>query len=171
MCKKNIFYKYPLLYVWGLKWIHKNNFAKRYCYMASFVRKNDLVLEPGCGPATLAEWSEKDGTNDFKVEYFLTRGQLLNQIEYGFDTISSSVERETRDFGEDIIAVFFKDKNSHQRLKKQKFVSAIVPVFNEEKTVAKVVKTLAKTSLVNEVICINDGSTDKSLSIFKKVWG
>jgi glycosyltransferase involved in cell wall biosynthesis len=136
--------------------------------MASFVRKNDLVLEPGCGPATLAEWSEKDGTNDFKVEYFLTRGQLLNQIEYGFDTISSSVERETRDFGEDIIAVFFKDKNSHQRLKKQKFVSAIVPVFNEEKTVAKVIKTLAKTSLVNEVICINDGSTDKSLSILKK---
>jgi len=267
MYKKNIFYRYPLLYVWGLKWIHKNNFAKRYCYMASFVRKNDLVLEPGCGPATLAdfllnncvyrgfdtnkdfidyalkkhsgvylgnvldvknycqanvviacdilhhlkptdrkrfikncfssakklfiicepgktrkavdgifyslrkrlaEWSEKDGTNDFKVEYFLTRGQLLNQIEYGFDIISSSVERETRDFGEDIIAVFFKDKNSHQRLKKQKFVSAIVPVFNEEKTVAKVVKTLVKSSLVNEVICINDGSKDKSPAILKK---
>jgi hypothetical protein len=107
----------------------------------------------------LAEWSEKDGTNDFKVEF-------LSQIEYGFDIISSSVGRETRDFGEDIIAVFFKDKNSHQRLKKQKFVSAIVPVFNEEKTVAKVVKTLVKSSLVNEVICINDGSTDKSPAIY-----
>ena len=47
-------------------------------------------------------------------------------------------------------------------------ISAIVPVFNEEKTVAKVVKTLASSSLIGEVICINDCSKDKSLSALKK---
>jgi hypothetical protein len=59
MAKKSIFYKHPLLYIWGLKWIHKGNFAKRYRYMASFVKKGDLVLEPACGPATLADFLPK----------------------------------------------------------------------------------------------------------------
>jgi len=267
MAKKSIFYKHPLLYILGLKWIHKTNFAKRYHFMASFAKKGDLVLEPACGPAILAdflpegvyyrgfdtnkefvghalkkhsgvylgnvldrknycradvvvacdilhhlkptdkkkfvkncfssakkifiicepgkrkktvdsvfyplrkrlvEWSEKDGTNDFKVEYFLTRGQLLSQIKHGFSVIPLSVKRETKEFGEDIVVVFFKDKASYQKIWKQKYVSAVVPVFNEEKTVAKVVKTLLKSDLVDEVICVNDGSTDRSLAILKK---
>ncbi|NCO05403.1 MAG: glycosyltransferase, partial [Candidatus Magasanikbacteria bacterium] len=268
MNKRSIFYKYPLLYIWGLKWIHKDNFAKRYRYMASFVQKGDLVLEPACGPATLAdflpkgiyyrgfdtnkefvkfaskrhsgiylgnvldiknycqadvvvacdilhhlkptdrkgfitncfssakkvfiicepgkknklldnsifyslrkrlaEWSEKDGTGDFKAEYFLTHSQLLSQIEDGFGIIPPSVERKTKDFGEDIVAVFFKDKNSQQRLEKQKSVSAIVPIFNEEKTVAGVIKALLRSPLIDEVICINDGSTDKTLTILER---
>jgi len=46
-------------------------------------------------------------------------------------------------------------------------VSAIVPVFNEEKRVGKVISTLLKSSLIDEVICINDGSSDKSLSVLK----
>ncbi len=50
----------------------------------------------------------------------------------------------------------------------KKFVSAIVPVFNEEKTVAGVIEVLLKNPLIDEVICINDGSTDKSLEILKK---
>lgn len=208
MAKKSIFYKYPLLYIWGLKCIHQDNFAKRYRYMASFVKKGDLVLEPACGPAILAdflpkeadyhgfdtnkdftdyalkkhpgvylgnvldsksyrqadviiacdilhhlkpgdrkrfikncfsstkevfiiceprkkekppnslfksqidrliEWSEKDGTNDVKIEYYLTHNQLINQIKHGFGVIPSSIERKTEDFGVDIIAVFFKN--------------------------------------------------------------
>ena len=48
-----------------------------------------------------------------------------------------------------------------------KSVSAIVPVFNEQKTVGTVVKTLLTSSLISEVICINDGSDDKSLEILK----
>jgi hypothetical protein len=56
MAKRSVFYKYPRLYVWGLKWIHKNNFNKRYHYMADFVKKGDAVLEPGCGPAILADY-------------------------------------------------------------------------------------------------------------------
>lgn len=266
MRTRSIFYKHPQLYINGLKWIHKSNFAKRYRYMASFTQKGDTVLEPACGPAIqadflpkdvfyygfdtnkefinyarkknlnvflgnvldaksyfladviiacdilhhlnpadrqkfirncfassrkvfiicepgkgegsgdsafysikkrLAEWSEKDGTGNFKTEYFSTRSQLLSQIEYGFGIIPSSVERETKDFGEDVVAVFFKDNNYYQELKTQKNISAIVPVFNEEKTVAGVIKVLLKSPLIDEVICINDGSTDKTLMVLE----
>lgn len=266
MRTRSIFYKYPQLYINGLKWIHKSNFAKRYRYMASFTQKGDTVLEPACGPAIqadflpkdvfyygfdtnkefidyarkknfnvflgnvldaksyfladviiacdilhhlnpadrqkfirncfascrkafiicepgkgegnkdsafysikkrLTEWSEKDGTGNFKNEYFSTRSQLLSQIEYGFGIIPSSVKRKTKDFGEDIVAVFFKNDDYYQELKTQKNISAIVPVFNEEKTVAGVIEVLLKNPLINEVICINDGSTDKTLIVLQ----
>jgi glycosyltransferase involved in cell wall biosynthesis len=48
-----------------------------------------------------------------------------------------------------------------------KTVSAIVPVYNEEKTVGRVIKVLLKSPLVSEVIAVNDGSTDNSLKILK----
>jgi len=47
-------------------------------------------------------------------------------------------------------------------------VSAIVPIFNEGKTVAKVIEALLKSPLIDEIICVNDGSTDDSLKILKK---
>jgi len=56
MSKRSVFYKYPLFYIWGLKWVHKANFTKRYRYMASFVKKGNTVLEPACGPAILADF-------------------------------------------------------------------------------------------------------------------
>lgn len=46
-------------------------------------------------------------------------------------------------------------------------VSAIVPVFNEEKTVAGVVRALLASRFIDEVICVNDGSTDKSPEILR----
>lgn len=158
-----------------LKPTDRKRFVKN-CF--SSAKKAFIICEPGkrSKPTDgifyslrkrLAEWSEKDGTNDFRVEHFLTRGQLLNQIEHGFGVIPPLVERETKDFGEDIIAAFFKDRNLYQKMWKQKSVSAIVPVFNEEKTVAKVIKTLLKSNLIDEVICVNDSSTDKSLDILK----
>lgn len=48
-----------------------------------------------------------------------------------------------------------------------KTISAIVPVFNEEKTVRDVVKTLLDSKLFLEVICVESGSTDKSLEVLK----
>ncbi len=47
-------------------------------------------------------------------------------------------------------------------------VSAIVPVFNEERTVAGVIKALLKSPLINQVIVVNDGSTDRSLEIIER---
>jgi glycosyltransferase involved in cell wall biosynthesis len=47
-------------------------------------------------------------------------------------------------------------------------ISAIVPVFNEEQTVALVIEALLHSNVIDEVICVNDGSTDHSLAILKK---
>ncbi len=47
-------------------------------------------------------------------------------------------------------------------------VSAIVPAFNEEKTVFNVISILHSLSVINEVICINDGSTDSTKEILGK---
>ncbi len=42
-------------------------------------------------------------------------------------------------------------------------ISVIVPIFNEQDTVAGVVEFLLSTSLFIEVICIDDGSIDRSI--------
>lgn len=48
-----------------------------------------------------------------------------------------------------------------------KTVSAIVPVFDEEKNIEKTIKFLLKNPLITKVICVNDGSSDTSLQIMK----
>jgi len=47
-------------------------------------------------------------------------------------------------------------------------VSAIVPAFNEEKTVFNVISILQSSSVINEVICVNDGSTDSTKEILER---
>ena len=42
-----------------------------------------------------------------------------------------------------------------------------MPVFNEEKTIGKVLTALLNCGLVGEVICVNDGSTDLTRQILK----
>lgn len=48
---------------------------------------------------------------------------------------------------------------------KRKSVSAVIPVFDEEKNIGEIVAFLLKNPLLDEIICVNDGSTDKSLKI------
>ena len=55
-------------------------------------------------------------------------------------------------------------------------LSIVIPIFNEEKNIVKLFKKLKKINLNNigfkkEIIAIDDGSTDKSLSILKKISG
>lgn len=47
-------------------------------------------------------------------------------------------------------------------------VSIILPVFNEEKTIANVIDKLLRLSLRKEIIVVNDGSTDLTPEILKK---
>jgi glycosyltransferase involved in cell wall biosynthesis len=47
--------------------------------------------------------------------------------------------------------------------------SAIVSVFNEEKTVKEVVVSLLNCQLIDEVIVVNDGSTDNTAKILKQI--
>lgn len=48
-----------------------------------------------------------------------------------------------------------------------KTISVIVPVYNEEETVEDVVSRLLSFKSVCEIVCVNDGSRDKSLEILK----
>jgi glycosyltransferase involved in cell wall biosynthesis len=50
-------------------------------------------------------------------------------------------------------------------------ISAIVPAHNEEKRIEGVLKVLVESPDIDEVICINDGSTDRTLEIAKSVKG
>ena len=56
-----------------------------------------------------------------------------------------------------------------------KKLSVILPVFNEEKSIKKVIedikKVLNKHNLNYEIICVDDGSTDKSAEIIEKIDG
>ena len=51
---------------------------------------------------------------------------------------------------------------------KENSVSVIVPAYNEENTIVKVLSTLVSSKLPNEIICINDGSTDNTKEILKQ---
>jgi len=50
-------------------------------------------------------------------------------------------------------------------------ISVIVPIFNEQDTVAGVVEFLLSTSLFIEVICVDDGSTDRSIERLQHLGG
>ena len=47
-------------------------------------------------------------------------------------------------------------------------IAAIIPAYNEEKTIADVVKVAKESDLLNEVIVVSDGSTDKTTSFARK---
>ena len=49
-----------------------------------------------------------------------------------------------------------------EKPKKYQKVSVIIPAYNEEDTVAKVVEVIKKVSFVDEVIVVNDGSSDRT---------
>ena len=53
-------------------------------------------------------------------------------------------------------------------INKNNLVSVIVPVFNEEKTIAEVLNSLLNISIINQIIVVDDKSTDGTLEIIKK---
>jgi len=50
-------------------------------------------------------------------------------------------------------------------------VAAIVPAYNEEKTIGNVLKTLKLAKELDEIIVVSDGSTDKTSEISKSLGG
>ena len=49
----------------------------------------------------------------------------------------------------------------------RKIISVILPVYNEEETIADMVSRLLSFRIVCEIICVNDGSGDRSAGILK----
>lgn len=47
------------------------------------------------------------------------------------------------------------------------FVSAVIPAYNEEKTVGKVVSIIKKIEEINEIFVVSDGSVDKTVEVAK----
>ena len=47
-------------------------------------------------------------------------------------------------------------------------VTAVVPVYNEEKTIKNVLDVLTSSDMINEIIVVDDGSTDNTPEIIKK---
>ena len=48
-------------------------------------------------------------------------------------------------------------------------VTAIVPVYNEEKTIKGVLEVLSSSKDIDEILVIDDGSTDKTPDIIKRL--
>ena len=49
-----------------------------------------------------------------------------------------------------------------EKTKKYQKISVIIPAFNEEKTVASVVEVVKNVSYIDEIIVVNDGSSDNT---------
>lgn len=52
-------------------------------------------------------------------------------------------------------------------IKPEHKVSCIIPAYNEEKTVAGVIETCLATPEIDEIIAVNDGSTDQTLEVLR----
>lgn len=48
-------------------------------------------------------------------------------------------------------------------------ISVIIPIFNEERYIEKIIAKVSKVNIEKEIIIVNDGSTDTSLRILKKL--
>jgi glycosyltransferase involved in cell wall biosynthesis len=48
-------------------------------------------------------------------------------------------------------------------------LSVVVPVYNEEKTIAEILKRVQKVGLADEIIVVDDGSSDGTAAIIKKL--
>ena len=49
------------------------------------------------------------------------------------------------------------------------YLSVIIPVYNEEKTIEELINTVFKVPLNKEVIVINDGSSDQTKDIIDNI--
>lgn len=61
-----------------------------------------------------------------------------------------------------VIIAFLLASIKTEKPKKYQKVSVIIPAYNEEDTVAKVVQVVRNVSFVDEIIVVNDGSSDKT---------
>lgn len=65
-------------------------------------------------------------------------------------------------------AEILSDQEISKEEKNKNAVAAIIPAYNEEQRIAKVLDTLTKTKLLKEIIVVDDGSTDNTGAVVKE---
>jgi glycosyltransferase involved in cell wall biosynthesis len=55
------------------------------------------------------------------------------------------------------------------RTKKRTRISVIVPAYNEEKTIKKILRALVKQKEVTQILVVDDASTDKTSKVASQV--
>jgi len=71
-----------------------------------------------------------------------------------------------------LILLFDSKPNSKKKIKKFPYVSIILPMFNEEESIERTLNSIYALDYPKkklEIICVNDGSTDNTLKILKKL--
>ena len=60
--------------------------------------------------------------------------------------------------------------NKEGKKEKKGFVSIVIPVYNVQKKIVKCLQSICNQSYQNfEILCIDDGSTDSTIEIIKKL--
>lgn len=160
------------------KLFNNNNYkilSRKYCYINQFCTSNKLpnevVIRHFNGPdkpwkfnPNITTSEKHSGTIGFsyfwkyakKTEFYHF---LLNNITY------HSIQEFNRHNALQLIR-----KNMQQALLKNKAdVTVIIPIYNSEKYLRRCLNSICRQTLENiEILCVDDGSTDKSLKIIQE---
>lgn len=63
---------------------------------------------------------------------------------------------------------FFKDNKVFEQLPKKESIAAIIPAYNEEKRIKNVLEVLTQSQIFEEIIVVDDGSTDNTKSVVER---
>jgi glycosyltransferase involved in cell wall biosynthesis len=111
----------------------------------------------------LKKLSSKAGVTEIQKQAQRIKNPQVRQFlnDYVFRYLKNGVEIETK-------TILGKAKSSKPSIKEElPSISAIVPAWNEEKAIAKVVEALLQNKFISEVIAVNDGSRDQTAKILK----
>lgn len=120
----------------------------------------------------LSIFSGKDDITSISATKRIERKIIPSNLKNLFyeDTNHRPSSKKFRDLIKKEIILFVENYCLNKKNKKK--VVAIIPAYNEEKRIEDVLKQIEKCHLINEIIVVNDGSTDKTSEIvrnFKKV--
>ena len=91
-----------------------------------------------------------------------------NEDELIFDNISISFKKAKSFLNKAINGELIEEKN--YTLSNNPLINAVIPVFNGEKSISRVIKSIQNQNIDNiEIVIVNDCSKDKTLSILQKI--
>ncbi len=128
------------------------------------------VDELESGTANILSATKSNSQNLFKRIGFVFQSALSTFLTlYLFLFLIFSILRFIFLWFMNAFSVFDKTSSRFSALKENSLVSIVIACYNEEKIIKKTIESALMSSYDNiEIIVVNDGSTDKSLSILKE---